>query len=606
MPTTVVNNPNNQPISFDAWDDFTGSYDISTEDGLLNLNIAVALPMVIKKDEHDFDSYVKRAAQRFKNKEITRSRLASIMELRSILAVSPTITLRSLYAVNSDLKGHFFDLKISWSSIVNQLAKENEHFFTEVSIDINTITDNKIFDLLLLAHNLRVIYLYDHGTIEDHRFTYNQGITTVKFAIPSVSARDAFTRHRFGDDMRPLAARVGVFTMDDIERSVRNKMRYGVFSCPGVKDTTEFHEIKAPIFFMSLHDELHRQLMSSIPTKTLDAYLMAVDLIREKTGIFWSEDIWNSIDLEAGDFKDLFKEFKTEENTSKLTFYFQTLLNAKKYSTEEEFGLFSAKDSSLDTLFILMIDILENKEKWLKLGIDANCFSDYYGNVFAFVKSKEKEILNLTSAQQVAFLKHAWLQNKEKSAEISLNNCSFKVQDNYVQVLSDNKMIGDTSKAIEIALGNYNNSLDNIQTTLDRQGENIENSQVQLLQHKAVAVIDAIEREMQNKVSLQQIKQFTKIIDLTNLLLIDPTNEHLHEKYHAVVEANIPAGVLAEICSFFATLKDIVLRQNTNQDIKTTYKNNMTFFREKFSPSYVRQAREFKQIAKTCPPCLKF
>ncbi len=257
------------------------------------------------------------------------------------------------------------------------------------------------------------------------------------FAWGSASVREAIVTALYGENAKKSFPRLGHFSINDIEKSMRRKGRYCSQSFPGIKDTIEFHGIIESAFLATLHDELHRALISSIPNFIFDGLISAIDLVREKTGITWSKEIWDAFDMEIDDFIQPRDELLDLSTPSKKMDAFCLALNAKISTQLRHIGLFTA-DAHLDTTWILMIDFALNRATWAERRLDPEAIhtrNPYYP-LYQAAKAQVAALRNLPAAEQVALVKSDYF----KLEAIDKASCVFvKTPKRFIQIECNGK-----------------------------------------------------------------------------------------------------------------------------------------------------------------------
>lgn len=232
------------------------------------------------------------------------------------------------------------------------------------------------------------------------------------FFVLSASSRNMFTKALYGHHAKLLTHRLGMFDINDIERSVRRYSRYSAIYYPDTPYPPSFHGIVAAIFFVMMHDEAHRQSISSINNRVYAALIAAIDMVREKTGIKWSKEIWNSFDVEFLGMVYVTNEIRNPTNSLQYTFSFIDLISGLIASTQTPFGLFTPSPLN-DTAWLLVIDLLvEPADKWMQYNINHIAFSyDLFPfhHLYSFVQQHLHDIKKLDSpAKQVVYIKQQY------------------------------------------------------------------------------------------------------------------------------------------------------------------------------------------------------
>lgn len=238
--------------------------------------------------------------------------------------------------------------------------------------------DEKISGLVSFAESIRII--------KDISKNDSKNENTRTIISLSTGARDALTQTRYGDHAKFIFPSLGKFTIDKIEKGIRKRGRYSAVDCPTVENQKQFHGVASKFFYLSLHDELHRQLISSIPNPAYEMLLYAIDLVREKTGIKWSKEIWECIDMEVDDFIDVVSDCRDSKSTERLTRNFIMLISANIATEKRLSGLFSPSPF-IETIWLLIIDMVVHPDIWSDNGIKREFFPDdsVYAKLYDFV-----------------------------------------------------------------------------------------------------------------------------------------------------------------------------------------------------------------------------
>ncbi|STX28084.1 Uncharacterised protein [Legionella beliardensis] len=421
--------------------------------------------------DDDLDQLAKSAAYAFSIGAINREQVSSILEFREMqlgLAGSTFTAVNSFdfFDANNELTSKAADILPHFLSSEDKdkflaLLKDkprSEQCFYIVKIPAISRQSIGIRGLLELGHELKiikksrtpVIQANYEGIESDEQYAQDkEDVVTV--TIFSVGARDALTKAIYGEHAKSIFPSLGKFSIDDIKNSIRSHGRYAAVSYPGVEDTISFHLILARVFYSGMHDEAHRRLISSIPNPAYKALIAAVDVIRSQTDIEWSKDIWDTIDMEVGEFLTETQAYRNQTSPDAITSMFARLLNARVFTQDRPMGLLT--DSPLiETTWLLMLDIVLNKEKWQALSIDANFFPEasFYKKIIDFIEANKQVIVHESSpAKQVAMLMARYF-NLPTTA---LDNIKFEKQERYVQLVKDDKPFF-IPKSLALALSN--------------------------------------------------------------------------------------------------------------------------------------------------------
>ncbi|WP_419420266.1 hypothetical protein ACNVED_02920 [Legionella sp. D16C41] len=405
-----------------------------------------------------------------------------------------------------------------------------------IKIPRKSLLENpKIDGLLGLALQLKVInrslnLLIDRGYLPYIDLNEQQEEEYETITVFSVGARDALTKAIYGKHAKNLFPSTGIFDINDIENSIRRYGRYASISYPDVKDETSFHQVEARSFYLALHDELHRRLISTIPNPVYDALLHSIDVIREKTNRKWSKEIWDTLDMEVGIFLQETQTYRDATDPKALTECFARLLNAKVYSEDRPMGLFTAS-MFVETTWLLMIDMVLNKQKWEALSIDIHSFPkpSVYSEMIEFIE-KFRHLIEQESSpeKQVAIMMAQYLNLPIGS----LDNIKFEKHGQYLQLVSEGKSLFVPKAAALIPLTLSEQA--ELNTVLNKQKfdfKEFSEEEKLILFRRASHLMHYIDL---NKISLKELvsltdEEFIAVIDFAIINLIERSRLTLQE-----------------------------------------------------------------------------
>jgi hypothetical protein len=185
----------------------------------------------------------------------------------------------------------------------------------------------------------------------------------------SAGARRLFTQIRYGEHAKLTFPKLGAISINDIDDGMQRKHRYQTVSYPGIDNAETFHGIQAKSYYLSLHDELHRQLISTIPNSSYEALLSAIEVVRKNTGFKWSKEIWDCIDMEAAEFLKDSNDRRNNASEQERTEDFLKLLDANVVSENRSAGLFP-RSPLVETTWLLMIDMVSRPDFWKTKGVN--------------------------------------------------------------------------------------------------------------------------------------------------------------------------------------------------------------------------------------------
>ncbi|WP_131781983.1 hypothetical protein [Legionella gresilensis] len=336
-------------------------------------------------------------------------------------------------------------------SLLKEKPSSDQCFFV-VNIPRSLLQNNdenteRLNGLLQLSNNIKIILKSPTPVIEREYTPFveltdelEEGEKEEEFypiVVFSAGARDALTKAIYDTHAKSLYASIGRFNIDDIERSIRNYGRYASTAYPGVEDETSFHKVIARVFFLTLHDEAHRRLISTIPDFAFEALLQAIDVVRAKTDIKWSKEIWDTLDMEVGEFLNETQAFRNQTSPQARTQTFSRLLNAKVYTEVRPMGLFT--DSPfIETTWLLVIDIVLNKKNWQIFSIDESAFPEgtFYKDMINCIQKNKQALENEPSpARQVAIVMSQYFNLLAQNS----NDVKFEKQGRYLQLSQGTK-----------------------------------------------------------------------------------------------------------------------------------------------------------------------
>ncbi len=188
--------------------------------------------------------------------------------------------------------------------------------------------------------------------------------------------------------------KLGPVSIDGIEEKQRQFERVSATTHPGGYRGSNVHEYILPHSGATLHDIEHLGASDYFPNRLYLAVLLAVDVIRKKTGIKWSQQTWKLIDGYFIDSQavtlndDINTVYKVDEELSeqKANKWFKNVL----YNSEL-------------TLYIVLEDMQNNPAKWQPF-IDVKKFFEQT------VEKAEKDKLKVKTLDEICVSKDAALQ----------------------------------------------------------------------------------------------------------------------------------------------------------------------------------------------------
>ncbi len=418
------------------------------------------------------DPMVIHAAYAFSKQRLTPHQLANLLELRVLLLEFDVVKIIPLLNHDADsftederriLADNFVTANLDkfYSLLKNKPASERcLYVVEEKSADDKKF--EKIEKLLTYANNLRIISQkkYRDLSLEE------KANPTINFTYPCMGVRDALTELRFGVHKKSAFPRVGPLTKEDIEASVRKMGRYVAEDYPGAPREKIFHGIEIALSgftYLMLHDELHRQIASSIPILTYVEFIAAIDLIRKKTGFVWSREVWDGFDMELTVFLDEPSDTRDKVDEKHCTENFLKIVSAIVASESRKIGLFTPSPY-IETTWLLLIDFFENEKSWRALFINPAYFPEDhpYHEIYQFILNNKTMISACqTPAAKVGRLMNAYFsaaEEKSSSEDQDENIFCFKVKERYIQLMEGKDIILLPKKTIlehDIFLGGF-------------------------------------------------------------------------------------------------------------------------------------------------------
>jgi hypothetical protein len=369
----------------------------------------------------DLDQMARTAAYAFSIGKITREQTASVLEYRMMIEAFWSNGVEEIEILDTDgdyteeahRVGGFLENHTQFTTLQALLKNKPRSEHRAFILTLPRMMSEQLPEFLQLTTQLKV-------TIKD------SNVSEPHIILPSVGVRNALTETIYGKNAKLLFPRLGLFTINDIERSMRLGGRYAAVAYPGIDSPLDFHGLRAHPFYIGLHDEAHRRLISTIRNTAYEAFFYAIDVLRSLTNIHWSKEIWDGVDMEIG----LFVNEYAQDTMSD----FLGLLSAPVYTQQRLMGLFNASPYN-DTTWLLLIHMVLHEDEWKKREIFPSKFEQYsirYGKLINFIKLHKNEIEKETSpAKQAAILKCKYLGIEIVNKE---SICLKKVKGNYIQL----------------------------------------------------------------------------------------------------------------------------------------------------------------------------
>jgi hypothetical protein len=435
---------------------------------------------LVKKFDADLDQLAYYAVYAFSIGELSRNGAANFLEYRCLKRDFPVVSITEIGDINSALMSKFLSSSYHerLKNLLTPLPSYEVCFFT-VDIPESHIQNPPLYQFLLIADHVQTISLVvpaPKKPMDFRNYTAETG-PVLNYESPpkqmtfgSVALRDALTEAVYYEHSKKSLPRLGIFSIDTIGDSVEKSSRYIAMDYPSIPVAKAFHKIESTAIYIGLHDDVHRRLMSFIPQPIYQAYLAAIQMLREKIGTKWSRELWDAIDMELiasskasinfADYMNLPQEQFIEMNTKN----FIILLNAKIISLEKPIALFTSSPY-IDTTWLLLIDIALNPNEWLKRGIDFTTLpnSEPYHHFYQCVLNNLDKIKNAKSCgEQVAIVKSAWFEiplDMEAAEKFKFVKEDEKDQPRYLQVKDDSgSPLVESKKQALFILNNIQNA----------------------------------------------------------------------------------------------------------------------------------------------------
>lgn len=418
----------------------------------------------------------------FHQKLLTRQQAAAFLEYASMKLDFSSVRIFDVFLHDGKISNEFLlllaqfaDSKSKEKLIASLKGKKNfECCFFGIDIDKDKILDPKIDGTLQVANKLKIVH---YTTTMIPRLDLPENEEREPASIYNVRSfntimRDLLTQAIYGEHAKNLYTRLGIFSVDDIERSVKKFGRYSAIDYYAVPCAKEFHGVKAQAFFNTLHDELHRRLISTIPNPVFSAYLHMVDVVREKSGLkpaikdghpisqgVFSTEIWDGFDMECGLFVNDARN--NEERKNNVTKDLIKMMHADVYTENRPVGL-CPSSPYIDTTWLVMIDMVLNKDIWQKYLIDASQISadPLYGELYQFVVTHQEILRHEASPiKQIAKIKALWFGMTYDEKKL----LGFRRRENLIELSYDKNAMNPTLCSKKIALKMLNLSIKDFQ-----------------------------------------------------------------------------------------------------------------------------------------------
>ncbi len=410
----------------------------------------------------DIDQLARSACFAFSCGALTREQVSTLLEWREIKSTAEAVKQVFLLDASGNfteeakrMVRQFFSLAGS-EEFLQELRKKprSEQCIFEVTIKQADQANPAIRNLFNILQNVYVVKMHSSGI---QRYDFEEAEVPqnpLSLIFFGAGSRDAQVKAYYGEHAKKLYPRLGVFSKEDIERSVRAGGRYSAVSYPGIAAAASFHGIPANTLYLTLHDEAHRSITSTIPNNLFHASLYALDVVRAALGanprLHWSKEIWEHIDMDLDVFFRITEERRNTTDPHEINEDFLDVLSARvaSESGRRPGGLFT-DSARVDTTWLLLIDMVCNPGPWLTFGIDPRYFptDSIYKTLYDFIAAN-RSLIEMTPAippaHQVAVLKSQYFGLILDPSKTILFE---KGKDNFLQVTVDGAPIG-MSKAL--------------------------------------------------------------------------------------------------------------------------------------------------------------
>ncbi|MDI9819714.1 MULTISPECIES: ankyrin repeat domain-containing protein [unclassified Legionella] len=297
--------------------------------------------------------------------KISREQASHILEFHELKSTYPdviTIPILTRGGSFTHASGEYFSLVISCqrSNLPNVTAEHLEKFRLSL-LDYRKKSASSFYVLHLLP---------SHGLGDRH-----VGISSLLGSMDSCEMGDIFmpgsVRNIFYPAITPKnsttttsTGKLGKFSIDDVEKGHRENVRLHALGFPGTFRTTRAHGYNITLADATGHDAIHQGAISYFPEHLYHMSLHCVDVIRDKTKIKWSEELWLLIDMYVIDPSISVLNQKTDPNTHSVARTY-SINEALSYSQCRQWMARLLKHTLSDTLLnIILHDMIINKSVW--------------------------------------------------------------------------------------------------------------------------------------------------------------------------------------------------------------------------------------------------
>ncbi|STY29131.1 Uncharacterised protein [Legionella wadsworthii] len=236
--------------------------------------------------------YLYAAMTLFDQKKITQQQMYTLLERDQTLKDYPLINTYAILNEEGDWTDEARDIMLKslpslsedqlnlLRHLILQLPKSEQMFYTTEMGGFNPNSNQKTL----------------MGLLYQQKSIYSDGNHFINLAAGIHDAL-GLTQYGVNEYVRPMM-RLGKQSIDDIEEGVRFQSRYTAAIFPGAFKSKSVHEYEnLTAKEVTEHDRYHSKIMSKIPKDILHTFWEMIDLSRQTTGIKWSREIWNWIDM---------------------------------------------------------------------------------------------------------------------------------------------------------------------------------------------------------------------------------------------------------------------------------------------------------------------
>jgi hypothetical protein len=329
------------------------------------------LPQIILEYKDDIDNLAFLSYMACAYQGITSGQLATILEIRSILQLVP-LEKMVIQPINVESLGQDDS---SINQFINTQYPHNTYPETKKDIDKSYLDEvNRFKDAYCIKFTIE---LSDYLTRnEQFRDFLNIGLVTKAISMQpsadqssaeitwlSVGARQALSTVIYKEHVKYAAFHHGTgIDINKIAAGAAERARYTATSFPGRRDPESFHELKAPVMFMIMHDEFHRLIISAIPNPVYDGVIRLARQFRTMAERPWSREIWHLFDMDFDITKLKFGVCPGVLSESEVTMQFIDLLSGN--DLEKNSLALLMPTPYCDTTWMFLIDLVKNQEAW--------------------------------------------------------------------------------------------------------------------------------------------------------------------------------------------------------------------------------------------------